>query len=151
MSITVIPYATARHANRRSEAGPDSACGRAPPEFNLSKANGADIKVMQELLRHPSTRVTLDRYTQAVTPAKRAAQTEMRPSASRCGRPRTWNQRYTPSGPRLRLLKHQAAAQFPSRASRPRSCEEGISKNGNRCRSPGIARGRDRRLSTGAS
>ena len=26
---------------------------------------------MQELLPHPSTRVTLDRYTQAVTPAKR--------------------------------------------------------------------------------
>ena len=41
----------------------------------LLKANGADIKVMQELLRHASTRVTLDTYTQAVTPAKRAAQT----------------------------------------------------------------------------
>ena len=26
---------------------------------------------MQELVPHPSTRVTLDRYTQAVTPAKR--------------------------------------------------------------------------------
>jgi integrase len=39
------------------------------------KANGADIKVMQELLRHASTRVTLDTYTQSVTPAKRAAQT----------------------------------------------------------------------------
>ncbi len=41
----------------------------------LLKASGADIKVMQELLRHASTRVTLDTYTQAVTPAKRAAQT----------------------------------------------------------------------------
>jgi integrase len=41
----------------------------------LLKASGADIKVMQELLRHRSTRVTLDTYTQAVTPAKRAAQT----------------------------------------------------------------------------
>jgi site-specific recombinase XerD len=40
----------------------------------LLKVNGADIKVMQELLRYPSTRVTLDTYTQAVTPAKRAAQ-----------------------------------------------------------------------------
>ena len=40
----------------------------------LLKANGADIQVMQELLRHASTRVTLDTYTQAVTPAKRAAQ-----------------------------------------------------------------------------
>ena len=43
----------------------------------------ADIKVMQELLRHPSTRVILDRYTQAVTPAKRAAQTE-RLNSRRC-------------------------------------------------------------------
>jgi integrase len=41
----------------------------------LLKASGADIKVMQELLRHASTRVTLDTYTQAVTSAKRAAQT----------------------------------------------------------------------------
>ena len=41
----------------------------------LLKASGTDIKVMQELLRHASTRVTLDTYTQAVTPAKRAAQT----------------------------------------------------------------------------
>ena len=41
----------------------------------LLKANGADIKVMQELLRHASTRVTLDTYTQGVTPAKGAAQT----------------------------------------------------------------------------
>jgi integrase len=41
----------------------------------LLKANGADIKVMQELLRHAPTRVTLDTNTQAVTPAKRAAQT----------------------------------------------------------------------------
>jgi integrase len=39
----------------------------------LLKASGADIK--QELLRHASTRVTLDTYTQAVTPAKRVAQT----------------------------------------------------------------------------
>jgi site-specific recombinase XerD len=37
----------------------------------LLKASGADIKVMQELLRHASTRVTLDTNTQAVTPAKR--------------------------------------------------------------------------------
>src|ERR1035438_7116766 len=41
----------------------------------LLRATGADIKVMQELLRHASARVTLDTYTQAVTPAKRAAQT----------------------------------------------------------------------------
>lgn len=36
---------------------------------------GADVKVMQELLRHASSRVTMDTYTQAVTSAKRLAQT----------------------------------------------------------------------------
>jgi len=40
----------------------------------LLRATGADIKVMQELLRHASCRVTMDTYTQAVTPAKRLAQ-----------------------------------------------------------------------------
>jgi hypothetical protein len=35
---------------------------------------GTDFKVMQELLRHSSFRSTLDGYTQAVTPAKHAAQ-----------------------------------------------------------------------------
>jgi integrase len=40
----------------------------------LLKAAGADVKVMQELLRHASVRVTLDTYTQAVTAAKREAQ-----------------------------------------------------------------------------
>lgn len=40
----------------------------------LLKANGEDVKVVQELLRHANSRITLDTYTQAVTPAKRAAQ-----------------------------------------------------------------------------
>ncbi len=40
----------------------------------LLRATGAELKVMQELLRHSSIRVTLDHYTQAVTTAKRAAQ-----------------------------------------------------------------------------
>ncbi len=40
----------------------------------LLRHTGADIKVMQELLRHAPARVTLDTYTQAVTPAKRSAQ-----------------------------------------------------------------------------
>ena len=40
----------------------------------LLRAVGADIKVMQELLRHASSRVTMDTYTQAVTSAKRLAQ-----------------------------------------------------------------------------
>jgi integrase len=35
---------------------------------------GIEFKVMQELLRHSSFRSTLDVYTQAVTPAKHAAQ-----------------------------------------------------------------------------
>jgi hypothetical protein len=36
---------------------------------------GVEFKVMQELMRHSSLRSTLDVYTQAVGPAKRAAQT----------------------------------------------------------------------------
>jgi len=35
---------------------------------------GTDIKVEQDLQRHSSARMTLDTYTQAVTPAKREAQ-----------------------------------------------------------------------------
>jgi len=41
---------------------------------SLLRATRADIKVMQELLRHASSRVTLDTYTQAVTLHKRNAQ-----------------------------------------------------------------------------
>jgi integrase len=40
----------------------------------MLKQVGTDIKVMQELLRHSSVRCTLDTYTQAIMPAKRAAQ-----------------------------------------------------------------------------
>jgi integrase len=40
----------------------------------LLKLVGADIKVMQELLRHSSVRCTLDTYTRAIMPTKRAAQ-----------------------------------------------------------------------------
>jgi integrase len=40
----------------------------------LLRATGAEIKVMQELLRHASARVTLDTYTQANTEQKRNAQ-----------------------------------------------------------------------------
>ena len=43
----------------------------------LLKANGEDIKTVQELLRHANSKITLDIYTQAVTPAKRAAQTKI--------------------------------------------------------------------------
>jgi integrase len=44
---------------------------------SLLRATKADIKVMQELLRHASIRVTLDTYTQAVTAHKREAQTNV--------------------------------------------------------------------------
>jgi len=43
----------------------------------LLKANGEDIKTVQELLRHANSRITLDIYTQAVTPVKRDAQTKI--------------------------------------------------------------------------
>ncbi len=43
----------------------------------LLKANGEDIKVVQELLRHANSRITLDIYTQALTPAKREAQSRI--------------------------------------------------------------------------
>lgn len=43
----------------------------------LLKANGEDVKVVQELLRHASSKITLDTYTQAVTPAKRKAQSRL--------------------------------------------------------------------------
>ena len=41
---------------------------------SLLKANGEDVKVVQELLRHASFRITMDVYAQAMTPAKPAAQ-----------------------------------------------------------------------------
>src|ERR1700678_299762 len=40
----------------------------------LLKANGEDIKTVQEFLRHANSRITLDVYTQAVNSKKRAAQ-----------------------------------------------------------------------------
>ena len=36
-------------------------------------AAGEDVKTVQELMRHASSRLTLDVYAQALTPAKRAA------------------------------------------------------------------------------
>ena len=43
-------------------------------DSTLLKDNGEDVKVVQELLRHSSTKMTLDVYAQALTPTKRAAQ-----------------------------------------------------------------------------
>jgi integrase len=36
-----------------------------------------DVKVVQESLRHANSRITLDTYTQALTPAKRQAQSKV--------------------------------------------------------------------------
>ena len=44
---------------------------------SLLQATKVDIKIMQELLRHSSSRVTLDTYTQAVTIHKRRAQSRV--------------------------------------------------------------------------
>jgi site-specific recombinase XerC len=43
----------------------------------LLKANGEDVKTVQELLRHANSRITLDVYTQAVNSNKRAAQSQV--------------------------------------------------------------------------
>jgi integrase len=43
----------------------------------LLKANGEDVKTVQELLRHANSRITLDTYTQAVSSTKRAAQSKV--------------------------------------------------------------------------
>ena len=43
----------------------------------LLKANGEDVKIVQESLRHANSRITLDTYTQATTPAKRRAQSKV--------------------------------------------------------------------------
>jgi|SRR5215813_4686002 len=40
----------------------------------LLKANGEDVKVVQEQMRHANVSVTMNTYVQAVTPAKRKAQ-----------------------------------------------------------------------------
>ena len=36
----------------------------------LLKGNGEDVKVVQELLRHSTAKMTLDTYTQALSPQK---------------------------------------------------------------------------------
>ena len=43
----------------------------------LLKANGEDVKTVQELLRHANSRITLEVYTQAVNFHKRAAQSKV--------------------------------------------------------------------------
>jgi len=46
-------------------------------DSSLLRQNRADIKVTQELLRHASSGVTFDTYTQAVTLHKRKAQSDV--------------------------------------------------------------------------
>jgi len=48
----------------------------------LLRSTGAELKIMQELLRHSTIRVTLDTYTQAVTSEKRNAQRQLSRSCS---------------------------------------------------------------------
>lgn len=43
----------------------------------LLKANGEDVKTVQDLLRHANSRITLDVYVQAVHATKRDAQSEL--------------------------------------------------------------------------
>jgi len=55
----------------------------------LLKANGEDVKVVQELLRHANSKITMDTYIQALSPAKRQAQSKvvsmMLPNRSNAG------------------------------------------------------------------
>jgi len=44
------------------------------PRFS---GNGEEVKVVQELLRHSTSRMTVDTYTQALGPDSRAAQSEV--------------------------------------------------------------------------
>jgi integrase len=43
----------------------------------LLKANGEDVKVVQELMRHANIATTMNVYTKALTPAKREAQSRV--------------------------------------------------------------------------
>lgn len=49
------------------------------PAHLLDAAQGQreDVKTVQELLRHANSKITLDPYTQALSPAKRQAQSKV--------------------------------------------------------------------------
>jgi len=49
------------------------------------KANGEDVKVVQESLRHANGRITLDVYTQGLMPTKRQAQGRVVKSLRKAG------------------------------------------------------------------
>jgi integrase len=80
-------WCTATILARKCTTAPHSACGDQVWDYKANrfhtfrhslatvlKANGEDVKTVQEILRHANSRITLDIYTQAVTPAKRQAQ-----------------------------------------------------------------------------
>jgi integrase len=43
----------------------------------LLKSSGADVKVVQDSLRHANARITMELYAQALTQDKRTAQTKV--------------------------------------------------------------------------
>lgn len=65
----------------RRETGWDYEMGGLPHlQAHLStllKANGEDVKVVQELMRHANITTTMNIYTKALTPAKREAQSRV--------------------------------------------------------------------------
>lgn len=46
-------------------------------QATLLKDNGEDVKVVQELLRHANSRITLELYAQAITESKWLAQARL--------------------------------------------------------------------------
>ena len=44
---------------------------------SIPKGNGEDVKVVRELLRHSTSKMTLDTYTQALGSDERAAQSKV--------------------------------------------------------------------------
>ena len=70
-----ICYADTSAPRHPAAASPKQSDGT--PFATQVKANGEDVKVVQESLRHANSRITLDTYTQATTTAKRQAQTRV--------------------------------------------------------------------------
>jgi TolB-like protein/DNA-binding winged helix-turn-helix (wHTH) protein len=66
-----------RKIEERGVGDPEATYKIAQAYSSLLRANKTDIKVTQELLRHASSRVTLDTYTQAITVQKRGAQSSV--------------------------------------------------------------------------
>jgi integrase len=67
-----VPHSTGGPADRDHET---NRLAHVPAHvYDLRHSNGEDVKVVQELLRHGSARITMDVYAQAMTSAKRLAQ-----------------------------------------------------------------------------